>query len=79
MMPKAKVQQDVITAVSACEKDGQGLAALTLFGAMPMAKVQPNVISAVSECEKGGQDCSFDTVWGHAHGQSSAGCHQCCQ
>ena len=38
-MPTAKVQQDVISAaVCACEKGGQGLAALALFEAMPRPK-----------------------------------------
>ena len=46
-MPKAQVQQDVISysaAISACEKCGQWQEALTLFVAMPKAQVLQDVI-----------------------------------
>ena len=47
-MPKAQIQQDVISynaAVSACEKGGQWQEALALFEGMSSVQLQPNLIS----------------------------------
>eukprot|EP00415_Alexandrium_ostenfeldii_P005144 UN5144 len=60
-MIQSRVEPNVVTfsaVISACEKGGQWLAALTLLSSMIKLGIVPNVVScnaAVSTCEKSGQ------------------------